>query len=523
VAEAFEEDIYGQEQLTESEQAEAAQVAFEVAFFSWLTTKSGEWEGEQEEGTSDENYYDYIRDQYLESPETVARVFFRPDSGIFLEMLQDPELKFLFEEATSAEAYTLTGDEYYQRIDIEPIPVEEVETRIYFTYLGDILEALFQMTAEGFSGYKRTEIVLGPYYYEGFSLCIADMPISFTLLNTIWRDSIRKHETEGVLPLNTFVNYLIEAINAEIMSVKTGTGNIMSSTDILSEHHISQKNLSIPHLESEPFDSWWPRTSQGYMGRVQVGHPNFAFPVPYTSDDLAFTQISFVYGGAAPLPLSLTGDLENDLYGYGRSAIDTNNLSTGVDSYYERYGPIYHLRWGADRGIVKTIDFTTIDNSHLATYFIAQSAGYNLKNSQGGQTSVDVARAQAGQQTQNPSVELEEIENEEEWQKQQRTEEEEVKRLLAGAQNLETVQLFHKAKITAIGCSLFKNGAIIYIDPQMPGLSVVAMDSTSVTQALHIGGYYLVTKTSGISRDGQYEVEIEAHWLNLGRPEEAIP
>ena len=141
----------------------------------------------------------------------------------------------------------------------------------------------------------------------------------------------------------------------------------------------------------------------------------------------------------------------------------------------------------------------------MATYFIGED--YNL----GENSTIAVARNAAGQEEEpNPADEEEAREDEEEWERQQREQDEEVTELLDNVQNLATVALFQKATFTAVGCSLFRNGTVIYIDPKMPGVSQATLENSNVMDALSIGGYYLIIESSGVIKDGQYEVEIVA-------------
>jgi len=515
---------------TEGQQAADAQEEYILGYIEWLQEKADAW---VETETSTRNYaLGIIEDmnEYLDDPDNthigVYDLSYDDGSSLSHQAYQeDPIGAALWEAAVESGAYVRSTnvdaystslaeqgvEEVYVPISPTQLTQDDVETRIYFTYLGDIIEAIFTLTSENAAA-GRAEIILGPYFYKGFSLCIADMPVSLTLLNRVWLREVRNSngETLNSMPLGQFVDHLISAINEEVLKVRTGTANL-SRSDLIDDHYMAQRNLQMPHLSSTDFDSWWPRASGGYLGRIDVADPNFAFPVPYTSDDLNFTQVSYVYGGAAALPASMNGDLENDLYGFGRSQTGANNSSLGTDSYYEQFGPIYHLRWGADRGIIKNINFTTIDDSALATYFIAQD--YNL-DAEGTASTVTTARNAAAQEEEpNPAAELEDIEDEEEWQRQQREQDAEVSQLLENVQGLTTVALFQQVSFTAIGCSLFRNGYIVYIDPKMPGVSTATLEDANVTAALSIGGYYMIVETSGIVKDGLYEVEVKAQHI----------
>tara|TARA_R110000824_G_scaffold316679_1_gene503948 strand:+ start:10919 stop:13354 length:2436 start_codon:yes stop_codon:yes gene_type:complete len=148
-------------------------------------------------------------------------------------------------------------------------------------------------------------------------------------------------------------------------------------------------------------------------------------------------------------------DQYNYIYAY---TFGLSNLNGDRNTDHDR--GIYHLQIGADRGLVKKITFSRIDDPKLAA-----------------------SRA--------TSVKC----------------------------DLRHLRENYKVNVTMIGNSLFRPGQTIYINPTLAGGSDPGLTAT-VADALGLGGYYTVTKVSGdLGRDG-FSTEIEAYWQSsrVSRP-----
>ena len=148
-------------------------------------------------------------------------------------------------------------------------------------------------------------------------------------------------------------------------------------------------------------------------------------------------------------------DQYNYIYAY---TFGLSNLNGDRNADHDR--GIYHLQIGADRGLVKKITFSRIDDPKLAA-----------------------SRA--------TSVKC----------------------------DLRHLRENYKVNVTMIGNSLFRPGQTIYINPTLAGGSDPGLTAT-VADALGLGGYYTVTKVSGdLGRDG-FSTEIEAYWQSprVSRP-----
>jgi hypothetical protein len=200
-----------------------------------------------------------------------------------------------------------------------------------------------------------------------------------------------------------------------------------------------------------------------------------------------------------------------------------------MDQYYQNFGPIYHLRYGAEFGIVKKTEFSSISDPHLATHFATQgNAGGGLRNydRSGSQAIAGLDQAQADadaaeeaeEEAQNnpPDPQGQGIEAEEanltlREQAEQR-QREATNSAYASIANVDTVALFNQIKLTLVGNSLFKNGNYFYFDPKLPGMTAALMDGNTMLETLNIGGYYVVTKTIGKVDSKNYETQVEAYF-----------
>ena len=127
-----------------------------------------------------------------------------------------------------------------------------------------------------------------------------------------------------------------------------------------------------------------------------------------------------------------------------------SNLSGDRSADHKR--GIYHLQVGADRGLVKKIGFSRIDDPKLAA-----------------------SRA--------TSVKC----------------------------DLRHLRENYKANVDMIGNSLFRPGQTIYINPTLSGGPDPQLTQT-VADALGLGGYYTVTKVSGDLGPSGFNTSVEAYW-----------
>jgi hypothetical protein len=122
--------------------------------------------------------------------------------------------------------------------------------------------------------------------------------------------------------------------------------------------------------------------------------------------------------------------------------------------------PIYWLKYGYANGIVKNIEFSRMDMEGYAEGIaVAQLEAQQADNAGASQT---------------------------------------------GAQPLAYV---FQASITMIGNTLFENGQMVYITPNLPG--VTANNAYNMHLFLGLTGYYRVIKTTSVIEDGKFETVID--------------
>ena len=119
---------------------------------------------------------------------------------------------------------------------------------------------------------------------------------------------------------------------------------------------------------------------------------------------------------------------------------------------------IYHLNIGSDRGLVKTINFSRMDQTYLREARIEQAGELG---------------------------------------------------------NFGQLRERYNANVTLYGNMLFYPGQYVFINPSMVGLgSVVTVGS--LTTKLGLGGYFVITKVENIIESGVYETILTCSWVYSG-------
>jgi hypothetical protein len=121
---------------------------------------------------------------------------------------------------------------------------------------------------------------------------------------------------------------------------------------------------------------------------------------------------------------------------------------------------IYHLRLGAEKGLVKEINFAKDDNKFIAPAIYAQ------------------------QGVVTPGV----------------------------------LSVPYNAEIVMIGNTIFKPGSIVYIDPSFT-LSTPSLKGpgTKVIDEMRLGGFYLITRTRNVIEPGKFGTTLSCRWIAQGR------
>ena len=145
-----------------------------------------------------------------------------------------------------------------------------------------------------------------------------------------------------------------------------------------------------------------------------------------------------------------------------RSIMETN--FAGPDSSYldararDVAKGVYHLHIGSDRGLVKSINFSRIDQRYMRESRIMESGEGDSQN-----------------------------------QLRER----------------------YNATVTLFGNMFFYPGQYIYINPSMVGTNSVP-DQEALTTRMGIGGYYLITRVENVVESGMYETRLACSWQYSG-------
>jgi hypothetical protein len=306
-------------------------------------------------------------------------------------------------------------------------------TRVNYIYYGDLLNIAFSVFNNN-KGAKNVKPMLGPIEYinpkakpgDGSQRAItnlADIPISLKKF-VEWYNLQVVAQNRGSYLLEDFVKdtikHLIHAALGE---------NCFTDTPI----PLPEPNVSMVPLEL---------AKSGGNSVVPVGQ-RVAGANIQVKEGLQYKGVSeidqyiYIY-----------------CYSFGSSQLDGDKESDAEKG-------IYHLHVGSNRGLVKKVTFSRIDDQLLAA-----------------------------------------------------------SRLLSQQCNLRHLRENYKVGITMVGNSLFRPGQTIYIDPTLAGGTDPQVANRIATD-LGLGGYYTVTKVGGeLSRDG-FSTEIEAIWespRNSDRP-----
>ena len=190
--------------------------------------------------------------------------------------------------------------------------------------------------------------------------------------------------------------------------------------------------------------------------------PGTGIPAPSPNVSVADIPLASV-GGSSPISMNARTSVDQIRTPGPIHYKDANNISQHIYIYCYTFGlsnlvgdrasdhqkGIYNLQFGSDRGLVKKITFSRIDDPNLRA-----------------------------------------------------------SRALSAKCNLRHLRENYKVNITMVGNSLFRPGQTIYINPTLGASD--PMIGKKVTGALGLGGYYTIVKVGGdLSRDG-FNTEIEA-------------
>jgi hypothetical protein len=299
-------------------------------------------------------------------------------------------------------------------------PKDADKVRLNYIYYGDLLDIVFGILKKNPEA-DTIKPMLGPIAFNdpksGQSIIanLADVPISLNkFLEWFNKNVVAQGKQEYILE-----NFLRDTIK-DLIHAALGEGCFPGTGYPAPEPSVTVS--SIPVAKSGDSGSKIPMGSRLNIDQVQT-----SAPTSY-KDANKLDQYVYVYA-----------------YTFGLS-----NLNGDREADHQR--GIYHLQVGADRGLVKKIGFSRIDDPHLAA-----------------------------------------------------------SRALSVKCDLRHLRENYKAKVDMIGNSLFKPGQTIYINPTLAGGADPQLTQT-VADALGLGGYYVITKVGGELSNGGFNTSIEAIW-----------
>ena len=338
------------------------------------------------------------------------------------ESLRNEGIDFLEEDVDNLEDFQSALSEYSAANQSTKKNAEA--TRINYIYYGDLLNVAFSVLNKN-NDANHIRPMLGPIEYanpkakpgDGNKRTItnlADIPISLKKFVEWWNLQVVA-QNKGSYLLESFVKDSIK----HLIHAALGENCFTNSNTPLPEPNVSMVPLELAKSGNESVVPLGKRVA-GSSVEVKEG-------LQY-KDTNKIDQYVYIY-----------------CYSFGSSQL---NGSLEDDA---KKG-IYHLHVGSNRGLVKKVTFSRLDDPSLAA-----------------------------------------------------------SRLLSQQCNLRHLRENYKANITMIGNSLFRPGQTVYIDPTLAGGSDPQLAS-KISTDLGLGGYYTITKVGGeLGRDG-FETEIEAIW-----------
>jgi hypothetical protein len=297
---------------------------------------------------------------------------------------------------------------------------EASETRINYIYYGDLLDIAFSVFRKDKNA-KNIKPMLGPIEYSdpkggsGRRIAnLADIPISLKKFVEWFNLNVVGQNRDSYI-LEDFVRDTIK----HLIHAALGENCFTDTNTPLPEPNVSIIPIEVPKVNGVSAIPFGQRV-QGESVEIREG-------TEYKDSDRV-DQYLYIYS-----------------YSFGASQLEGQQEKDALKG-------IYHLHVGSNKGLVKKVTFSRIDDPQL-----------------------------------NAS------------------------RLTTQQCNLRYLRQNYKVNIAMIGNSLFKPGQTIYIDPTLAG-GTDPQVAQRVANDLGLGGYYTVTKVGGeLSRDG-FVTDVEAVW-----------
>jgi hypothetical protein len=348
----------------------------------------------------------------------------------------------------------------YGEEDIEKIKTilttritEKTEKIIPYFHLGDLFSLVMTIINRD-SSQERLKLALGPYIYQKFIseelkkeakikkfgtfkdrlsiINIADLPVSMDFFVNWFEEEIvkkgRKTYTIRSFLSNIINKLIIQVLRPNCFGKSFAIGNYKLDVHLL---NVIRKGTIDPltgkFYNNLDFNS---RLKINNVKNVLDNSINFLYSEKVQTIPYIYIQLMYV-----------------------------NQDKMIVNEDINMMQGIYHLRLGAEKGLVKEINFAKDDNKFIAPAIYAQ------------------------QGVVTPGV----------------------------------LSVPYNAEISMIGNTIFKPGAIVYIDPSFT-LSVPNLKGPGrkVIKDMRLGGFYLITRTRNVLESGKFNTAVSARWIAQG-------
>ena len=322
------------------------------------------------------------------------------------------------------------------------LPTEGNSTRIHYIYLGALLDtAIGTIVSDEDSRLKEIRTLIGPFEYMDpldytkKSICLADIPIALNLFKVWFFDNCVQPQRERWV-LKDFLQTIISTLLAPAMG--------QDCFGVCASGYRTRANMRIIEipLDDEKKCRISEKSTVADFGGGKTRNLATLMTKPYPSGDnaegLKSGSYFFMYATGSTTSKPPPPD--------GESRVD-RDAAEGV----------YHFVMGADRGLVKQINFKREDAPHMTA-----------------------ARIQAD-----------------------------------GPGNL-ALRALYNADVDLFGNSIWVPGSMVFIDTGGFSTGGNAGDAGSSANILGIGGYYLITNVDNFIEAGKFETKLTCVWQSLG-------
>ena len=356
---------------------------------------------------------------------------------------------------------------------LEPDEPNEYDfKRINYFFFGDMLElvaksAMISSTGDAIdqAELNRIKIMLGKINISGVlrpetsrqitqPVQLSNVPISIELFKNFWFKKVIKAKRDRY-PLIQFIRDCVrELIFGSINSVYyTGDGKLARNKTKLLTAHLSLPAVKEDGVLTDPIEE-------------QLGDDRILDISPFTKQNPLTTTIS-TEATNNHYHYLVIGPQASGIESFKRKKVKEKGLSRRA--YNERILNVHNFGFGEDRGMLKKMSFSKVDQTHLR-----ESRYLEYGN--------------------NPWIQLANV---------------------------------YKVNITAFGAPFFFPGQYIYVDPLGldPGRRLGQPDSPpptnnpeggSFSNLMGIGGYHIIIDVEGIIEDGKYEMSMNSLFDNSG-------